>query len=90
MELERFSHFAVAVFSGTKQTRNTAMERIRDGRAEVMIAAKSLFQDKCGAKDLNEIPWKLVIIDEFHSFKVSNGSFMLRRKIEPLTLWFRI
>jgi len=37
-----------------------------------LIAPDSLFQKKETFQQLNEVPWKLVIIDEFHKFKVSS------------------
>jgi len=90
-EFERFSNFAVAIFSGKRAERNRALDKLRDGRAEVLIAAKSLFQEKSGAKDLNEISWKLVIIDEFHTFKNKAGKLsehlrMLKADHRPLVL----
>lgn len=90
-EFEKFSTFAVAVFSGNKENRNAALEKLRDGSAEVLIAAKSQFQEKSGAMDLNEIAWKLVIIDEFHTFKNPAGKIsehlrMLKAHHRPLVL----
>ncbi|CAJ1940194.1 unnamed protein product [Cylindrotheca closterium] len=90
-EFEKFSTFAAAIFSGKKAGRVEALEKLRDGRAEVLIAAKSQFQDACGARDLNEFPWKLVIIDEFHTFKNEEGKLskhlrMLKADHRPLVL----
>lgn len=69
----------MAIFSGPRDVRNQALQKLRDGRAEVLIAAKSLFQEQSSSRDLNEIKWKLVVIDEFHTFKVSDCAYSRRR-----------
>lgn len=61
----------MAVYSGDKRFRDMELEKLRDGRAEVLIAAKSMFQSHSSFQPLNAIRWKLVVIDEFHTFKVS-------------------
>ena len=68
-EFARFTHFAVATYQGDQ--REKAMERLSDGTAEILLTARSLLQQKESFKQLNKISWKLVIIDEFHLFKVS-------------------
>lgn len=67
-EFARFSHFSVATFDS--DNRQKALESFSNGGAEIMLAAKSLFAQDRGFRELNKFPWKLVIIDEFHMFKV--------------------
>jgi hypothetical protein len=69
-EFATFSNFAVAVYSGDKRFRDMELEKLRDGRAEVLIVAKSMFQSRSSFQPLDTIRWKLVVIDEFHTFKV--------------------
>jgi hypothetical protein len=67
-EFAAWTHFGVATYAG--DAREQALESIRTGSAEVLLTAKSLFMKKDGFRDLNKIKWKLVIVDEFHLFKV--------------------
>ena len=67
-EFEFWSHFSVAVFYTSSRDRQ--LEKLRDGRAELLIVPDSLFQKEDTFQQLNEIKWKLVIIDEFHKFRV--------------------
>ena len=67
-EFASWTHFGVAAYIG--EGRDQALEKVRRGSAEVLLTAKSLFMQQAGFKELNTIPWKLVIIDEFHLFKV--------------------
>jgi len=69
-EFEKFSNFSIAIFSGEKACREKALEKLQDGRAEILVAAKSLFQAESKFEQLNKVAWKLIIIDEFHTFKV--------------------
>lgn len=62
-----FSHFSVVEY--VSKTKAAALETIKSGGADVMLLPKSKFQEDSHFGDINEIPWKLVIIDEFHLFK---------------------
>lgn len=68
-EFKKFTHFEVASYHG--ENRSMALESLQHGRSEVMLATKSLF-GKSDFAEINKVAWKLVIIDEFHLFKVSN------------------
>eukprot|EP00980_Cylindrotheca_fusiformis_P005899 scaffold1242_cov123-Cylindrotheca_fusiformis.AAC.8 len=81
-EFAKFSNFAVAVYSGDKSFRERELEKIRDGRAEILIAAKSMFQNRNTFESLDTIRWKLVVIDEFHTFK--NGAGRLSEHLREL------
>ena len=70
-EFATWTHFGVAAYAGNE--REQALESIRTGSAEVLLTAKSLFMAKEGFRDLNKIKWKLVIVDEFHLFKVQQA-----------------
>jgi SNF2 family DNA or RNA helicase len=68
-EFAKFTHFSVASYVGDK--REQALEQLKNGSAEVLLTSKSLFAQKEDFRELNKVPWKLVVIDEFHLFKVS-------------------
>jgi hypothetical protein len=76
-EFATWTHFGVAAYAGNE--REQALESIRTGSAEVLLTAKSLFMAKEGFRDLNKIKWKLVIVDEFHLFKVRQASVQLNQ-----------
>ena len=66
-EFETWGHFNVGVYSG--QSREKALDRIKDGRDYILIVGKSLFIRAADYDQLASIAWKLVIVDEFHEFK---------------------
>jgi SNF2 family DNA or RNA helicase len=68
-EFAEWTHFGVAVYHGAKE-RERAMERIRNGTAEVILTPSSCFQGKETFPELKKIPWRMVVIDEFHIFRV--------------------
>ena len=68
-EFATWSHFGLAVYNSGGE-RETALERIRCGSCEVLLTTHPCFQQSDVFKQLNSISWKLVIIDEFHKFKV--------------------
>jgi SNF2 family DNA or RNA helicase len=68
-EFARFSHFSVATYRGDK--RSQALECLRNGSAEILLTSHSLFKIKHDFNELNKVAWRLVVIDEFHTFKVS-------------------
>jgi SNF2 family DNA or RNA helicase len=67
-EFAKFSHFSVATFVADE--REKALESLRNGSSEVLLTSRSLFMQQDGFRQLNKFPWKLIIIDEFHLFKV--------------------
>jgi SNF2 family DNA or RNA helicase len=75
-EFAKFTHFSVAFYEGPK--REQALEQLKNGMAEVLVTSKALFMQKESFRALNQVYWKLVIIDEFHHYKVSQ---LKRRKI---------
>jgi len=67
-ELNAWGHFAVSEFQGDHRMKS--LERVKNGMDEILICGKSLFAHRNGGFDsINEIPWKLVIVDEFHEYK---------------------
>lgn len=69
-ELARFTHFSVACYDGNNKEK--AVAQICSGMAEIMLAKKSTFEKGNYFKEINAMPviWKLVVIDEFHTWKV--------------------
>jgi SNF2 family DNA or RNA helicase len=67
-EFAQWTHFGVAVYQGSK--RGEALESIKNGSAEVLLTSKALFQSKGDFQIINSVKWTLVVVDEFHLFKV--------------------
>jgi SNF2 family DNA or RNA helicase len=87
--LREFSHFSVVEYTTQKKT--AALEIMKAGGADIMLLRKSLFQSEDQFPDINEIDWKLVVVDEFHNFKgkstkISNHMRKLKKLHEPLVL----
>lgn len=86
---ELFSHFSVATYSSSNSTR--AIKEVQYGSADVLLCPKSLFQGESHLKIINDIEWKLVIIDEFHNYKnekskISQHLRELKKSHMPLVL----
>jgi SNF2 family DNA or RNA helicase len=86
---EVFSHFSVATYSSTRKTE--VLDAVRYGAVDILLCPKSQFQSDEHARVLNQINWKLVVIDEFHNYKnvkgkLSNHLRELKRTHNPLIL----
>jgi SNF2 family DNA or RNA helicase len=66
-EFKLWGHFSVAIFRGSD--RCLALERVRAGMDEILICGKGLFDSSINS--LNSVKWKLIVVDEFHEYKVS-------------------
>jgi len=67
-EFKAWGHFSVAVYEG--QNRRDALDRVRDGRDEILVIGKPLFTKKgTDFPQINELDWRLVICDEMHEYK---------------------
>ena len=67
-EFKAWGHFGVAVYEG--QNRRDALERVRDGRDEILVVGKPLFTKvKTDFPHINQLEWRLVICDEMHEYK---------------------
>ncbi|KAG7342122.1 SNF2 family helicase [Nitzschia inconspicua] len=62
-----FSHFSVALYS--PKTKERAIDAVRYGSADILLCPKSLFQSDGHFPIINDVGWKLVVIDEFHNYK---------------------
>lgn len=69
-ELDKWTNLSVAVYADP-DTREKAVSQITSGMAEIMLIKNSFFTAKGRFHELCTIPvkWKLVIFDEFHTFK---------------------
>lgn len=67
-EFKKFAHFSVAVYRD--KNRAKALKQLCNGTAEVLLTGHSTFRSEKDFKELNKVAWKLVVIDEFHMFKV--------------------
>ena len=62
--METWGHFAVSVYQGADKGKE--LERVRVGINDIMICGRSIFFHDAYIAD---IPWKLIIVDEFHEYK---------------------
>ena len=67
------------------------LEMMKAGGADIMLLRKSLFQSEDQFPDINEIGWKLVVIDEFHNYKgkstkISNHMRTMKETHGPLVV----
>jgi SNF2 family DNA or RNA helicase len=66
-EFESWGHFAVSLYQGSERVNE--LERVRVGINDIMICGKALFVDDANLTKMEKVPWKLIIVDEFHEFK---------------------
>ncbi|KAL3916299.1 MAG: hypothetical protein SGILL_005239, partial [Bacillariaceae sp.] len=64
---EMFSHFSVSEYDSKRATQT--IDAVRYGGADVLLCRESLFKSKENFSRINAIDWKLVVIDEFHTYK---------------------
>jgi hypothetical protein len=70
-DFDTWGHFSIAKYQGTGRVK--ALESIQRGVAEVLICPKSLFMQPSDFRALSKVPFKLIIVDEFHLFKNRKG-----------------
>lgn len=70
-DFKTWAHFNVAVYQGSGNGRDAALASIENGVAEILVCGQSMIQNVKGFSALNSanVRWKIVIIDEFHTFK---------------------
>lgn len=77
-----WGHFSVVEYRG--ENKESALEKIRLGSAEVLLMGKSVVTSKGSFPAILEptgnVKWKLIVVDEFHQFKnhIKNMSKNLR------------
>jgi SNF2 family DNA or RNA helicase len=84
-----FSHFSVSTYYS--QNKADAVRTVLYGGADILLCPKSLFQSDDHFRELKEVKWKLVIIDEFHNYKgqktkISDHVRELKQAHAPLVL----
>jgi SNF2 family DNA or RNA helicase len=62
-----FTHFSVETYAS--ETKEGNINSMKYGRCDVLIVPKSLFASEVHFLMLNQLEWKLIIIDEFHNYK---------------------
>jgi hypothetical protein len=79
-EFKLWGHFRVELYRD-ELDRTLALESINYGSAEVLLCGHSMFSSSEHFEEFIKIPWKLVVVDEFHVFKNIKGtlSMNLRR-----------
>ena len=65
-EFEAWGHFEVCTYQGSR--REKALQKVKEGISEVLVVGKSLAMTY--ASKLMEVPWKLIVVDEVHAYKV--------------------
>ena len=66
-EFETWGHFAVSTYHGVDKS--NALNRIKTGFDDILICGKPTVQSERGVEELLLVPWKLVVVDEFHDYK---------------------
>ncbi|KAL3912179.1 MAG: hypothetical protein SGILL_006986, partial [Bacillariaceae sp.] len=64
---EMFSYFSVSEYTSSRAQQ--ALDGIRYGSADLLLCRESLFKSADHFARINTVNWKLVVVDEFHSFK---------------------
>lgn len=70
-EFVLWGHFSVAMYRDLE--RESALDEIESGAAEVMVVGHALFGSAKHFEQINAINWKLCVVDEFHVFKSPKG-----------------
>lgn len=78
-EFKTWGHFNVCKFESAKKEECCA--NIKDGLDYILIIAKSLFTRAEIFGMINEIHWKLVLIDEYHEYKNSKSQAHQKLKL---------
>lgn len=68
-ELAIWGHFSIAEYYKGPSCQENAIKRIMHGEAEIMLCPHSLFQIERHLSIFVDIPWKLLVVDEYHKFK---------------------
>lgn len=66
-EFQTWGYFGAVAFSGA--SRDRALDRIRNGLDEIMVCGRSVFNQPDDIRDLKQIKWKLIVVDEYHQYK---------------------
>lgn len=83
-EISQFTHFSVACYSGPDKV--NALKQVECGMAEIMLTKRSMLQHVSDFSEINgaHVKWKLVVIDEFHVFKVRKAGLVYKCSIHFL------
>jgi len=65
-EFRAWGHFAVGTYQG--KGREQALEKVKNGINEVLVCGSKLATTHFA--ELSKVPWKLIIVDEVHGYKV--------------------
>jgi SNF2 family DNA or RNA helicase len=70
-DFKTWAHFNVAVYQGSGNGRDVALASVENGVAEILVCGHSMIQSEKAFNALNSanLRWKIVIVDEFHTFK---------------------
>lgn len=70
-DIKIWTHLSIATYHGPLRT--SALNQIKSGDCEILLCANSMFSQDAGFADILTIPWKIVVIDEFHMHKNEKG-----------------
>jgi SNF2 family DNA or RNA helicase len=68
-EFSTWGHFATVKYAGSKENKDRVMAEMRYNVHEIMLCTNALFARPEHMTVLQKIPWKLIVIDEFHEFR---------------------
>ena len=66
-EFKTWGHFSVGTYQGNG--RSLALEKVKDGSNEILVCGKTLAMNDYA--EISKVPWKLIIVDEVHNYKVN-------------------
>mmetsp|Transcript_17888 Transcript_17888/g.27808 ORF Transcript_17888/g.27808 Transcript_17888/m.27808 type:complete len:1082 (+) Transcript_17888:131-3376(+) len=68
-EFETWGHFGVTVYGASKDDRDSLVEQCQSGFSEIMLIGNKMFSQQADFAKIKSVPWKLIIVDEFHDYK---------------------
>lgn len=66
-EFATWGHFNIGVYRGAN--REKEIEDVESGSNSILITGKSLLTRESDFSNFVRIPWKLILVDEYHEFK---------------------
>lgn len=66
-EFHTWGHFSVSTYYG--EDKADAIERVKIGMDDILLCGRPTVQNEKGLNELLLVPWKLIVVDEFHDYK---------------------
>lgn len=72
-DLSRWGHFSTAILATAVEQKDSAVDRVLMRECEILLCSRSLFAEDSTLPSLMKLEWKLIVVDEFHTFKSEKG-----------------